>query len=1263
MAGADAAGGVVVGGGPGPNSNIMNNSSNTGGHNTSSNNTLNRSSNGGGNDNGGGGVRTSNAAGGSTGGGTLNQQQSAAGGGGVRTPPTTPLKAGGKMLAVKILMLDDTYTLFQIQSKAHGAVLLEQVCRQLNLLESDYFGLEYTDGSTCYWLDLDKPMSRQVCLRLAEPLLRFCVKFYTPDPGQLEEEYTRYLVALQIKRDLAHGSLVCNNSNTAALLASYIVQAECGDYVEEDYPDHRYLSMYKFVPSQDDHLEMKIMESHKKHVGMTPGAADLNLLETARRCDMYGIKMHQAKDHESVALNLAVAHMGVLVFQNHTKINTFSWAKVRKLSFKRKRFLIKLHPDGYGEGNYKDVVEFFFDGRNECKNFWKKCVEHHGFFRCMTVKKLPRQKTRVISRGSSFRYSGRTQKQVQDYVRENYVKRQPFQRSQSFRHSPCVPGVSVGGVNMSRSAQTIVAQTPLLQDNMCVGTPVSLSCGSVTLASTADAPPSPTSPSSPPHLQQHHHMHHHHLHHGGGDASPPSRQDTLSPSPSSVPCSPDHRQHLQQQQPASPDGLYSAEYRQQQQREGQQRALGTPTPFLQLQQQQQPKTPHKVHYQSDQQPSYSPTSKGHDDSPPSGNGVKQPQHSPQLYTPPTPPTPYNTSSSSGAPPAVPPHHYTPSAKEGSHTTNNIPNGSHSVHYADDVTGGDAPPSPPLPLSPAHEGEGAELTGRGAGGRRKQPAERAYFIAKELLTTERTYGKDLDVINGHFRRSWEGLVSSLDESDEGEEALCPAVPQLLRLLTPIVEAHTGFLATLENRLANWDGRGGSSSSANSSRSDTTSQKVADLFEQLLDALPLYDAYLAQHQNVLEGLQGAIKRNRRFETLYRSFEGEKVCYLPFSAFVLKPLYRLHHYVTILEFLCSHYGSTGHPELREVISAKSKLSQAVTNGQQHLLAAAQFVKLVEVERDLVGLENLVQPGRTFIREGCLQKLSRKGYQQRMFFLFNDVLLYTNRTSAPSLQFKVHGQLPLRGVMVEETESRMGAAHCFTIYGGNRALMVAANTAQEKQRWLNDLTAAITLSKTRPDHAMAYLSLKSISASDEVLDHSSITGGGGDGDGAGGEVAAARKGAGVQPSNSSVHVCWHRATSVHYTDYIRAAQNQLSGYLLRKFKNSMGWQKLWVVFTNFCLFFYKTFQDDAPLASLPLLGYTVSAPAPHDMINKEYVFKLQFKNHVYFFRAESEYTFSRWLDVISSATQGGSIGAITSPTPSADVSSPGPPHQTVQI
>ena len=67
------------------------------------------------------------------------------------------------------------------------------------------------------------------------------------------------------------------------------------------------------------------------------------------------------QDHEGVALCLAVAHTGVLVFQTGTKINSFSWAKVRKLSFKRKKFLIKLHPEGYVSiWEIHGYLQFFF---------------------------------------------------------------------------------------------------------------------------------------------------------------------------------------------------------------------------------------------------------------------------------------------------------------------------------------------------------------------------------------------------------------------------------------------------------------------------------------------------------------------------------------------------------------------------------------------------------------------------------------------------------------------------------------------------------------------------------------------------------------------------------------------------------------------------------------------------------------------------------------------------------------------------------------
>ena len=49
------------------------------------------------------------------------------------------------------------------------------------------------------------------------------------------------------------------------------------------------------VPGQDAEMERRIMESHRRLVGQTPAEADLNLLETARRCELYGMKMHPAK--------------------------------------------------------------------------------------------------------------------------------------------------------------------------------------------------------------------------------------------------------------------------------------------------------------------------------------------------------------------------------------------------------------------------------------------------------------------------------------------------------------------------------------------------------------------------------------------------------------------------------------------------------------------------------------------------------------------------------------------------------------------------------------------------------------------------------------------------------------------------------------------------------------------------------------------------------------------------------------------------------
>ncbi len=151
----------------------------------------------------------------------------------------------------------------KIKVKTNGFELTNRVYQHLKLIESDYFGLEFLDskGKKC-WLDYDKPVSRQV-----QPHAKviFGVKFYTPDPGQLEEEYTRYLYALQIKRDLAEGLLLCSDA-TASLLVSYIIQAEMGDYLDSYNNSTSYFQKRQFFPHQNEEHEAKILDYHKNHM-------------------------------------------------------------------------------------------------------------------------------------------------------------------------------------------------------------------------------------------------------------------------------------------------------------------------------------------------------------------------------------------------------------------------------------------------------------------------------------------------------------------------------------------------------------------------------------------------------------------------------------------------------------------------------------------------------------------------------------------------------------------------------------------------------------------------------------------------------------------------------------------------------------------------------------------------------------------------------------------------------------------------------------
>ncbi|KAK2900084.1 hypothetical protein Q8A73_013213 [Channa argus] len=325
-------------------------------------------------------------------------------------------------LRLRVIFLDDSERTFEVEQKVLGGDFFNKVCGHLKLLEKEYFGLEFRHHSGSYvWLELLKPLAKQIKYT-NDLFFRFLVKFFPPDPGQLKRGLTRYHFALQIKQDLSNGSLTCND-NSAALLVSHILQSELGDY--DDELDCQHLEMKQYVPNQE-YIDHKIIKFHKKHRGVSPADSDIHLLEVARKLDMYGIRPHPAHDGEGMRINLAVTHSGVLVFQGNTKINTFSWAKIRKLSFKRKNFLIKLH-DKVGP-LCKDTLEFSMASRDVCKSFWKMCVEYHAFFRLAEEPKVI-EKTLLSCKGSSFRYSGRTQKQLLECMGSVEKKPSRFERT------------------------------------------------------------------------------------------------------------------------------------------------------------------------------------------------------------------------------------------------------------------------------------------------------------------------------------------------------------------------------------------------------------------------------------------------------------------------------------------------------------------------------------------------------------------------------------------------------------------------------------------------------------------------------------------------------------------------------------------------------------------------------------------------------------------------------------------------------------------
>uniref|UniRef100_A0A2K6BJ15 Protein 4.1 n=1 Tax=Macaca nemestrina TaxID=9545 RepID=A0A2K6BJ15_MACNE len=360
----------------------------------------------------------------------------------------------------KVSLLDDTVYECVVEKHAKGQDLLKRVCEHLNLLEEDYFGLAIWDNATSKtWLDSAKEIKKQLLILSHIYLIAFFSSvslFFLSLPFSFSSfllflslyfvvavvDITfflfccRYYLCLQLRQDIVAGRLPCSFA-TLALLGSYTIQSELGDY-DPELHGVDYVSDFKLAPNQTKELEEKVMELHKSYRSMTPAQADLEFLENAKKLSMYGVDLHKAKDLEGVDIILGVCSSGLLVYKDKLRINRFPWPKVLKISYKRSSFFIKIRPGE--QEQYESTIGFKLPSYRAAKKLWKVCVEHHTFFRLTSTDTIP--KSKFLALGSKFRYSGRTQAQTRQASALIDRPAPHFERTASKRASRSLDGAA-----------------------------------------------------------------------------------------------------------------------------------------------------------------------------------------------------------------------------------------------------------------------------------------------------------------------------------------------------------------------------------------------------------------------------------------------------------------------------------------------------------------------------------------------------------------------------------------------------------------------------------------------------------------------------------------------------------------------------------------------------------------------------------------------------------------------------------------------------
>ncbi|XP_011634944.1 tyrosine-protein phosphatase non-receptor type 14 [Pogonomyrmex barbatus] len=277
-------------------------------------------------------------------------------------------------------LLDATSIECTLSIDSVGQECLDNVTQRLGLGQPEFFSLRYVcrSTSTLRWIDMDKPLKRQLEKDAKNFILYLRVMYYVVDVQLIQDEMTRYHYYLQLKNDVLENKIHCN-TRQASILASYSMQAEFGNYNPERHTIE-HLQQCTFFPNdgktdpngQDSLLHATICQ-YKNLMNMTQAIAEELYISIVMQLEGYGTETFTAKDNSNNKVILGISINGIMVTSPNTQTTQFyRWKDISNVINQKKTFRI--------EYKLEDAKQFIFTESRDAKYVWRLCIAQHLFY-------------------------------------------------------------------------------------------------------------------------------------------------------------------------------------------------------------------------------------------------------------------------------------------------------------------------------------------------------------------------------------------------------------------------------------------------------------------------------------------------------------------------------------------------------------------------------------------------------------------------------------------------------------------------------------------------------------------------------------------------------------------------------------------------------------------------------------------------------------------------------------------------------------------